>query len=235
VVRALERERVDTSYVARRGPRRTSLALLAQLPPDRFPRIFYRDNPADIHLTVDEARRLPLASTSVVLVSGDVFARGTTAQACAWIMCNPPTPGTTVYIDLDLRPENWPSLDAYAAAVRPMAERADVVLGTAEEFAALGGELMLRHGQVIVEKRGEDGAMLIVNGESVSVPADPATIASTVGAGDSFAAGLIAARLRGADWLSAARFGSACAAVTVSRFGCSEGFPTLAEVTADAH
>jgi 5-dehydro-2-deoxygluconokinase len=244
VLHSLEREHVGTAFVARKGTCRTSLALLGQIPPDRFPRIFYRDDPADIHLTVDEARRLPLDHARAVLISGDVFARGSTAQACTWILHTARGQDVTIYVDLDLRPENWPALDAYAAAVAPMAEDADVVLGTAEEFAALvqlapddqaeilaaaDARLASRPGRLVVLKCGADGATLLAGGGRVHVPAYPVPVASTVGAGDAFAAGLIAARLRGRQWADAARFATACSAITVSRLGCSRGFPTSAE------
>lgn len=237
VLRAFERESVDTSYIARKPGVHTSLALLGQIPPDRFPRVFYRDNPADIHLTVAEAASLPLDRVGAVLVSADAFARGSTAEACGWILRTCREKGTTVYIDLDLRPEHWPKPDEYSVLVGAAVNDADVVLGTAEEFAALlrveprdVDQALSGQKQVIVLKRGGEGAALLSPEGEFEAPVFDVPVASTVGAGDAFAAGLISARLNGSNWEVAARFASACGAITVSRSGCSQGFPRLNEV-----
>ena len=235
VLRAFERESVDTSYVARKPAVHTSLALLGQIPPDRFPRTFYRDNPADIHLTVEEAEGLPLDDVGAVLVSADTFARGSTAEACAWILRACREKDVTVYFDLDLRPEHWPKPGEYSLLVGAAVNDADVVLGTAEEFAALQEvdpqDLALSgEKRVMVLKRGGAGATVLTPEGEFSAPAFDVRVASTVGAGDAFAAGLISARLNGSSWAAAARFASACGAITVGRFGCSQGFPSLGEV-----
>jgi 5-dehydro-2-deoxygluconokinase len=246
VVRALEREGVDTELVIRKHGPHTSLALRAQIAPDH-PLAFYRHDPADIHLTVADASRQPVERTRALLVSADALARGTMIEACASVLRRARTSETTVYLDLDLRHVNWPDLDAYAASVGPAMDDADVILGTEAEFAAVLGlglqddpeavadavraRLARSSGRVVVLKQGSRGAAVLAGGQTIHVPAYPVSEASTVGAGDSFAAGLICSRLQDRDWPDAGHFASACAAITVSRFGCSAGFPRLDEVT----
>jgi len=83
----------------------------------------------------------------------------------------------------------------------------------------------------VIVKHGARGATVRAGDESVHAPPFAVAEASSVGAGDAFAAGLIAARLRDDDWAQATRLASACAALTVSRFGCSTGFPHRHEVS----
>lgn len=247
VVQSLQRERVDTRFVAlKRGPH-TSLALRAQLPPDHE-LAFYRHDPADIHLTVAEARALPLPQTQALLVSADALARGSTREACrALIAAADATAGTT-YFDLDLREVNWSGPDAYATTVDQVLDDVDVVLGTEEEFLALlrlesssdestavqavRSTFPRRAGQVIVVKQGDRGATALTESRVLRIDGYRVTEASSIGAGDSFAAGLIHSRLAGRDWSDACQFASACAAITVSRLGCSSGFPQRPEVDA---
>jgi len=246
VLRALDRQGVDTRFVVRKRGPHTSLALRAQLAPDH-PLAFYRHDPADIHITVADASRLPVERTRVVLVSADALARGSMVEACASVLRRARRSGRTVYLDLDLRDVNWPDLDTYAASVGAATKDADVVLGTEAEYAALlgldrpddpeavadavRGRLAHRSRRVVILKQGDRGAAVFAGGEPIHVSACPVAEASTVGAGDSFSAGLIFARLEGFEWPEASRFASACAAITVSRFGCSVGFPELDEVT----
>ena len=52
---------VSTRFVLRKRGYLSSLALLGVEPPDHFPLLFYRTDPADIHLTIKDAAALPLA------------------------------------------------------------------------------------------------------------------------------------------------------------------------------
>ena len=79
-------------------------------------------------------------------------------------------------------------------------------------------------------KQGEHGATALIDGEPRRIAGFRVAEASSIGAGDSFAAGLIHSLLSGSDWDTAGEFASACAAITVSRHGCSSGFPYREEV-----
>lgn len=246
VLRALGDAGVDTRYVVRKRGPHTSLALRAEVPPEH-PLVFYRHDPADIHVTVLDVACAPVEDARVVLVSADALARGTMAMAGISVLrrarvCRK----AAVYLDLDLREVNWLDLDAYAGTVRLILDDLDMILGTEDEFAALvGGEagalageiegrvrelVAERPGLVAVLKRGAQGATVLSASQTIHVPARVVKEASTVGAGDSFAAGLIAARIDGSGWEQAVLFASACAAITVSRPGCSAGFPRREEV-----
>jgi 5-dehydro-2-deoxygluconokinase len=246
VLRALHREHVSTGLVSRKLDAHTSLALLAQRPPD-YRLAFYRHNPADIHLTLAEAAAIPLEGTQALLVSADALARGSTPAAAASLLRRARALEKTVYVDLDLRPVNWSDRASYASEVERVIDEADVVLGTEDEFAALlrlgadfepdalagpVGKLASSHAdRVIVLKRGDRGATILTDGEAIHVRPFTVSEANTVGAGDSFAAGLIYGRLNGFEWHAAGQFAAACAAITVSRFGCSSGFPRIDEVS----
>jgi 5-dehydro-2-deoxygluconokinase len=71
---------------------------------------------------------------------------------------------------------------------------------------------------------------VLTGGDRIEVPGFDATPVNTVGAGDSFASGLIWSRLQGEGWYQACRFGNACGAIVVTRHGCSAAFPTHDEV-----
>src|SRR5581483_3710905 len=54
ILHFLEREGVETRFIPRKPGRRTSAVVLGIEPPDRFPLVFYRDNCADIELSIDD-------------------------------------------------------------------------------------------------------------------------------------------------------------------------------------
>ena len=251
----LEREGVDASHVAVKAGRRTGLAVVGVQPPDKFPLLFYRENPADIHLSPDEARALPLESSRALQLSGTALSRGSSQDVCLYLAERARQLGKTTFIDLDLRPDQWPHALAFGLRIRQLLPLCDVVIGTEEEFyaalapnpaAVMAGGALPDSGELesllraqaagsaaaLVVKRGAAGVSILRGGERLDVPGYAVEIVNTVGAGDGFAAGLICGWARGWDWHRAARFGNACGALVVSRQGCARALPTWDEVEA---
>ncbi len=256
VLRYLRDAGVVTDFIVRKPGKRISLALVGVQPPSSFPLTFYRDDPADIHLTIDDAAALPFDETRAVLLSGNAFSRGTCADAARFVAQEAGHRGLTIFMDLDLRPTDWTHPKAFGLTLRTVLPWVDVLIGTEEEFFALlapdpgpvaiGAPVstvdkdlldelvaaLVASGAVgtAVLKRGSDGATVIQPEGRIDVPGFAVDPVNTVGAGDAFASGLIWSRLEGEDWFGACRFGNACGAVVVTRHGCAAAFPTQEEV-----
>ena len=94
------------------------------------------------------------------------------------------------------------------------------------------GRLLDAGASTIVVKRGAAGAAVVGPAGRRDVPGYVVTARTTVGAGDSFNAGFLAAVARGAETVEAARFGNALAALVVGSTDGVLGSPTRAEVLA---
>jgi sugar/nucleoside kinase (ribokinase family) len=81
--------------------------------------------------------------------------------------------------------------------------------------AAAGARALAGRFPEVVVKLGADGALWTNGSEEVRAPAAAATGVDTTGAGDAFAAGLLAARLRGAAPADALVAGCELAALAV--------------------
>ena len=263
VLRYLRDAGVMTGHVMRKPGRRTSLAMVAVQPPDRFPLSFYREDPADIHLTVEDAAALPFDAVPAVVLSGNAFSRGTCADAARYCAEQADREGITTFMDLDLRSTEWSESRAYGRTLRSILPLVDVVIGTEEEWysalapdpdAVIAGGAIDRSGHAVLEglldqlvgdgvvetvilKRGPRGMTIVSSEGRADVPGFAVEAVNTVGAGDAFAAGLVRSRHLGWDWHQAARFANACGAIQVTRHGCSASFPTESEVRAfvDTH
>lgn len=150
--------------------------------------------------------------------------------------------GVPVSLDLNLRLEldagGWRS--GQQAAVEQAIARADVVLGSGpEEIVPLAGASAveaaaraLSGGQrTVIARLGDDGAFVVWPGGEAHVPGFAVTVVDTLGAGDAFNGGYIAARLAGLDEVGAVRWGNAVAALSITRPG-ARGTPRRAEVEA---
>ncbi|MEI6072247.1 MAG: ribokinase [Verrucomicrobiae bacterium] len=77
---------------------------------------------------------------------------------------------------------------------------------------------------------GAAGSMIFADGTSEHVPAFPVTAVDTTAAGDSFCGALGVAVLEGLPLSEAARFATAAAALSVTRFGAQPSIPTRSEI-----
>ncbi|RJS45936.1 carbohydrate kinase family protein [Nocardioides cavernaquae] len=150
----------------------------------------------------------------------------------------------TISYDPNVRPQLMGSRESARKRIEEFVERADVVKASDEDLAWLFPDTApadvarrwLRLGPaLVVVTLGPDGAYAAARGGAVQIPAPPTTVVDTIGAGDSFMAGLLVAlfdagllgrkhaeRLKALD-LEQIRglleFAAGCAAVTVSRPG----------------
>jgi sugar/nucleoside kinase (ribokinase family) len=148
--------------------------------------------------------------------------------------------GIPVSFDLNLRLENWGWDDDFVKAVEAAIDSSDVVLGAAsDEIGALAGtrdpivaaESLVGGKRVVVARLGADGAIARSPEGAVTVPGFVVPVVDTVGAGDAFNAGFIAARLRDVDLREAVRWGNAVAGLTVAGTG-ARSTPVLSDVEA---
>lgn len=126
------------------------------------------------------------------------------------------------------------------ADIRPVLSAVDVLLVSRTEAESLtnqaapaeAGELLSQAGpSIVIQTWGERGTLVLVDGRLTQVPALAGIQArDTTGAGDAFAAGLVAGRLQGLDWERAARMGNAVAALKIQHVGARNGLPTREEV-----
>jgi len=133
--------------------------------------------------------------------------------------------GGKIAFDGNYRPRGWSDLATARRAFGEILPLIDLALPTLEDEQALFGDTdaevciaRLRAAGIkeIVVKRGGLGCLIFVDGACVEVP--PAKLVQpvdTTAAGDSFNAGYLAARLRGASAAEAARAGHRLAGVVI--------------------
>jgi sugar/nucleoside kinase (ribokinase family) len=118
--------------------------------------------------------------------------------------------------------------------------RADVLLPNEREAQALAGtgdvraaaRALAAGGALVAVKRGAGGALAVAGDEVCEVAAPPRTAVDAVGAGDSFDAGFLAARLSGRPLRECLLLGCATGALSTRAPGGVDGQPTLAEAEA---
>lgn len=249
ILNFLGQEGVETSFIPRKPGARSSAVVLGIEPPDRFPLVFYRDNAADLQLTIDDVLASPVDQSRAFEFAGTNLSREPSRSATFFAVERARSAGATVFFDLDFRADQWHDPRAFGANVRAVLPQTDIILGTEEEVKAAvvteAGQVRIAHSQVsapdvrgdldtaiaallsrgpkaLVVKRGSNGASVCLpDGKQIDVPGFPVEIYNVLGAGDAFAAGFIYGHLHGWDWYQSARMGNACGAIVVTRHGCA--------------
>jgi fructokinase len=136
-------------------------------------------------------------------------------------------PAGTLSYDLNIRPALVPP-DA-VTRVEAVVAAATIVKASDEDLEWLypdrspeeSAQALLAEGpEVVWLTRGAAGSVAFTSGGRVEVPAVQVAVVDTIGAGDTFAAGLIAGALQwGSDWVRIGEYAASLAAVTASRKG----------------
>ena len=253
VLHFLDAEGVVTEFIPRKPGRRTSAVILGIEPPDKFPLVFYRDNCADVELTIDDVLAAPIPESQMLLITGTGLSREPSRSATIFAAERARANGTKVVLDLDFRPDQWHDTRAFGVTIRSILHLTDIVIGTADEVKAgalqEGVTVSVEHSQfsgaqvsgdvlqavktilntgpeALALKRGGDGTTVYLRGgEKIEAATFPVEVQNVLGAGDAFASGLLYGYLKGWGWHSAARMGNACGALVVTRHGCANFMP----------
>jgi 2-dehydro-3-deoxygluconokinase len=231
---------VDSSRVETDPDRRTGLYFVS-FDGGRHSLTYYRKDSAASAFGPRGLEGLPLEEYRIVHLTGISLGMSESARAGGLeLIRKAQAAGCLVSLDVNYRAAQWASRGAADSALARAVERGvDFLEITDDEAESLGwgvriGDIRARFPAVptIVFKRGKAGASVWAGGREFSIPSFEVPVVDTVGAGDSFDAGFLAATLEGAEPPEAARFGAASAALTCTGRGPLERMPRRPEVDA---
>jgi 5-dehydro-2-deoxygluconokinase len=237
----LNKEGVDARRVTRVAGFGTSLCLTEVSPPDRFPQVFYRYKPADSQVQAGEEEIALLRGARLFVTNGTSLCASPSRESTARALEAARAARVRTVLDVDYRPSSWSAPEEAGRAARAVLPWVDVVIGNEDEIALLTGKRDAREQvravldggpSLLVRKRGAEGVEAFTRDASAASPPIAVPVASTIGAGDGFASGFLAALLEGRPLEDCLRRGNAAAAVVVSRVSCSDAMPYPNEVEA---
>ena len=242
ILNFLKREGVDTRFSVRKPGHRTSAVLLGIQPPDTFPLVYYRDNNADIEITIDDVIAAPIADSQLILISGTGLTREPSRSATQHAAEIARAVGTEVVLDIDYRADQWHDTRAFGVQIRRTLPLVDIAIGTEDEIKAATNlddpeaavqRLLEGVRKAVVYKRGGAGSSVhTTSGEVFHAPPFKIDVLNVLGAGDAFASGFLYGHVQGWDWLKSARMGNSTGAIVVTRQGCANAMPTVDEALA---
>ncbi|NNF23516.1 MAG: carbohydrate kinase [Rhodobacteraceae bacterium] len=228
------------SDLAQRSDRPTTLAFV-KLVDGHASYAFYDENTAGRMLTPDDLPDLP-ASVTAAFFGGISLVVEPCAGAYEALMLRE-APSRVTMIDPNIRPGFIKDEAAFRGRIDRLIAAADIVklsdedlhwLEGSGDLAGLAQAILARGPALVCVTAGANGATGYTSERAVFVPSERATVVDTVGAGDTFNAGVLAAldrqgllhktalkSLTEAQIAAALSLGVKAAAVTVSRAGAN--------------
>ena len=234
----LKAENVDTQYVKRVPGALPSLCLTEISPPDKFPQVFYRNDPADVQLDLDKEALAYLGSGRLFITNGTSLCASPSRESTYRAIESAKAAGSRVVLDVDYRSMSWQRPEDAGLAIRLALPLVDVLIGNDLELKLVAGvedldravRVLRPRVPMLVSKLGAEGTRVWTDDGPVFMPPYRVEVLSTIGAGDGFASGFLYALLKDMSIEECLHFGNAGAAIVVSRQSCSDAMPTLEEV-----
>lgn len=249
----LQQENVNISLLKKTQSHLTGLVILGIDPPDRFPLIFYRENCADMQLSIKDVDKTFFAKAKSLLITGTGLSTDSMRLVTHHAIETAIAVGTKVIFDLDYRPVLWGVTDKGDGESRyqfseevsdhyqEALKKCDLIVGTEEEILIASGHTKVEEAILkirsfasapIVLKRGAKGCCIFFDdllNPLVSKPF-PVEILNVLGAGDAFMSGLLRGLLSNESWDLSANYANACGAIVVTRHGCAPAMPYFTEM-----
>lgn len=257
IVNFLKKENVETAFIPRVKGARSSAVILGIEPPDKFPLVYYRDNAADMRVTMDDVDAANIENCRLLEVSGTALSKEPSRSAVFYAAEKALESKVPTVLDIDFRADQWDDIRSFGITTRALLPMVKIALGTEEEILAatlsdisqvtikdqqisapvITGDVqksiqkILSLGvEILIVKTGSRGATIYDNkGNVEEVPGFPVEILNVLGAGDAFASGFIYGFLQGWSLYKSCRMGNASGAQVVLQPGCANFMPTLEE------
>ncbi len=241
LVRILKEQGVDIGEVQVDPHRQTGVFFKEVTGHDQRRVFYYREASAASAVGADCLDALERRRPRVLVVSGltlGLGGPGGLGETASRALRRAKELGITTVFDANLRPRLWEG-EVAAREFEQLRGCLDLVLAGREELEVLcpgvdplsAARSLHQDGCLgVVVKDGAEGSVVVDADGTTEVPALPvAEAVDPVGAGDAYAAGVVAGFLRGWSLTEAARLGSVLGAAVVTQRGDWEGVPDDAE------
>lgn len=245
VIEYFQEQGIDTSHITRcKNGEKLGLTFTEMLSSKESHILMYRNQIADLQLSVEDIDEEYIHSAKAILISGTSLAQSPSREAALKAVMLARKSHTRIIFDIDYREYNWKNKDEISIYYSMIAREADIIMGSREEFDLT--EMLIQEGMtdeesaklwqdanaaIVVIKHGMKGSTAYTNdGEKYSIRPFPVEARKGFGGGDGYGSGFLYGLYQGWDILDCLEFGSAEASMMVKSNNCSDSLPETKEV-----
>ena len=206
--------------------------------------VMYRNEAADLKLECEDIDEEYIKEGAAVLISGVALAESPSREASLKAMQLAKKNNIPVIFVLDYRAYNWKNKDEIAVYYSLVANEADMIIGSREEYDLAEGLLGLdgkdttsaaywqsKNAKIVIVTHGKQGSTAYTNdGLSFSIKPFPVKLLKSFGGGDGYTSAFLYSLFEGKEIIDCLEFGSASAAMLVASHACSQDMPTVKQV-----
>jgi 5-dehydro-2-deoxygluconokinase len=205
----------------------------------------YREGAADLMLHPMDVDEAYIKSARLLLISGTALSQSPTREAALKAMQLAKKTITPIVFDADYRAYTWKNDDEIAVYTSLVAEKADILMGSREEYdrmerltglngtdAASAAYWLNKGVKIAIIKHGKKGSTAYTKDGAFSIKPFPVEALKGFGGGDGYGSAFLHGLLSGWDIMDALEFGSASAAMLVASHACSQDMPTETAIQA---
>jgi 5-dehydro-2-deoxygluconokinase len=231
---------VNTSLIQTvKGGARLSLAIVESRIKDHQS-IIYRNNAADLKMNIKNINNVNFSEFSTLIITGTCFAAEPSRSAAFEALKLAKKNDLSIVFDLDYRPYTWDSESQVSTTYYEAAKSCDIVIGNDDEFSIIAGDykkginlardLLNELPLIIIYKMGIKGSITFTEEEVIKTGIYQVKALKPTGAGDAFMGAFISSLSKNKSIKDSIVYGSASAALVVTRVGCSPAMPNNEEL-----
>jgi len=240
-----EKEGIDTSRIVRcKDGSKIGLTFTEIKSETESSIVMYRNEAADLKLECEDIDEEYIKEGAAVLISGVALAESPSREASLKAVQLAKKNNIPVIFVLDYRAYNWKNKDEIAVYYSIVANEADMIIGSREEYDLAESLLGLdgtdvtsaaywqsKGAKIVIVTHGKQGSTAYTNdGQSFSIKPFPVKLLKSFGGGDGYTSAFLYSLFEGKEIIDCLEFGSASAAMLVASHACSQDMPTVKQI-----
>ncbi len=236
---------IDTSQISKaQHGEKLGLTFTEMLSSKESSILMYRNQAADLQLSVEDIDEDYLKRSKALLISGTALAESPSREAVIKAVMLAKRNNVKIIFDIDYRAYNWKNNDDISIYYSMIAKESDIIMGSREEFD-LTEKLIQPNmsdnesaafwhscgAEIVVIKHGMKGSTAYTaDQQQFSIKPFPVEARKGFGGGDGYGSGFLYGLFEGWEIIDCLEFGSAEASMMVKSNNCSDSLPTTQEV-----
>ncbi|MXR07530.1 5-dehydro-2-deoxygluconokinase [Mycoplasma hyorhinis] len=202
VLNVFKKEGIDTSHIKKDATHKLGLTFTEMLSEEKSTILMYRDNVADLQISVEDIDLDYLLKAKILIISGTALSKSPSREAVLKALFLAKENGIKVVFDVDYRAYSWANLDEVSLYYQIVAQNADLIIGSREEIELTSkfcfkneanlddddyARYWLKFVELIIIKNGKQGSKLYTRDTKLVAKIVPVKMLKGYGGGDAYA------------------------------------------------
>ena len=230
---------IDTSLVTfKKEESRISFAVVESTIKDHQS-IIYRNKASDLLMNKEDIDCVNFNNFSCLIFTGTCLASEPSRSAVFYAIEKAKKSNIPIILDIDYRPYTWTSPKEASEVYMSASKSCDILIGNDDEFGVLANNFekgmkvakeLSSEVSIVIYKKGEKGSVTFCDNKEINKGIFPVKALKPTGAGDAFMGSFIGGLLNNKNIEESIEYGSASAAIVVTKVGCSPAMPLQNEI-----